>query len=441
MTAVEFPFRFSFEQARRQAKDLQRALRVRAPQALDRLRAHHPEGLKAVPTQLADAQLVVARQHGFESWAKLKAYAKPQTLYQSEMITEGVNEIINGPWEGQVEMLHQLATEALANCGIKPTAMKRAGHMGNFGYSDYGLAVVTGGQTPSHLVTVHYTYDDIFPFDEMHRQVASLCAWLFALGRDTDLDIQTPVADDSGALCQRIDHRPEGPAAVCTVQRWVAGRDIIGEEVWEGWDLKGDRALALEPGAVGKMGALLRQIHAHGQTWARPDGFNRMQNDWQEDLTELEYRFWKKGDKDPKDLALVQQVLQEIAQTRKTQGEPWGLSHGDFRAHNCVVDGDSYKAIDFDLCALSFQYDDIGWFLGDISDPALRQAFLEGYRGRSGLEADFLRLVEGAFIAARMRRCAWGGRYPEGLVEQCRLYEAREKFLLRRSGPEPESVS
>ncbi len=155
----------------------------------------------------------------------------------------------------------------------------------------------------------------------------------------------------------------------------------------------------------------------------------------------MEYRFWKKVDKDPKDLALVQQVLQEIAQTRKTQGEPWGLSHGDFRAHNCVVDGDSYKAIDFDLCALSFQYDDIGWFLGDISEPALRQAFLEGYRGRSGLEADFLRLVEGAFIAARMRRCAWGGRYPEGLVEQCRLYEAREKFLLRRSGPEPESVS
>ena len=431
MTAVEFPFRFSFEQARQQAKDLQQELGASAPQALDRLQTYHPQGLQAVPTQLADAQLVVAREHGFQSWAKLKAYAKPQVFYQSEMITEGINDIINGPWEGQVEMLHQLATEALMNCGHRPTTLQRAGHMGNFGYSDYALAAVTDGQAPSHLVTVHYTYDDKFPFEEMHRQVASLCAWLFALDRDTDLDIQTPLADRSGALCQRIDHRPDGPAGVCTVQRWVAGRDIIGEELWEGWDLKGDRALVLEPGAVGKMGALLGRVHAHGHTWSRPDGFNRMQNDWEEDLTELEYRFWQKGDKDPQDLVLVQRTLQEIAQTRKAQGEPWGLTHGDFRVSNCVVDVDNYKAIDFDLCNLSFQFDDIGWFLVDIAEPALRRAFLEGYQGMSPLGADFLRLVEGALMAARMRRCAWGGGYPEPLVSECRMYRAGEEFLLR----------
>ena len=438
MPAVEFPFRFSFEQARQQAKDLQRALCTNVPQALTRLQTYHPEGLKAVPTQLADAQLIVAREHGFESWAKLKAYAEPQSLYQSEMITEGINDVIKGPWEGQVVMLHQLATEALTNCDLTPTALKLAGHMGNFGYSDYGLAAITDGQAPSHLVTVHYTYDDKFSFDEMHRQVASLCAWLFALGRDTDLDIQTPLADRSGALCQRIDHRPDGPAAVCTVQRWITGRDIVGDEFWEGWDRDGDRALVLEQKAVGKMGALLSQIHTHGRTWSRPDGFNRMRNDWEEDLSELEVRFWQKGDKswqkgdkDPQDLVLVRRALQEIAQTRKAQGELWGLTHGDFRVHNCVVDLDNYKAIDFDLCTLSFQFDDIGWFLVDIAEPALRQAFLEGYRGVSSLAEDFLRLVEGALIAARMRRCAWGGRYPERLVPECRMYLAGEDFLLR----------
>ena len=30
------------------------------------------------------------------------------------------------------------------------------------------------------------------------------------------------------------------------------------------------------------------------------------------------------------------------------QGEPWGLTHRDFRVSNCVVGGDRYKPIDFD---------------------------------------------------------------------------------------------
>ena len=42
--------------------------------------------------------------------------------------------------------------------------------------------------------------DDVFPFDEMHRQVASFCAWLAALEAETDLDIQTPLTDGEGLI-------------------------------------------------------------------------------------------------------------------------------------------------------------------------------------------------------------------------------------------------
>ena len=65
MPAIECPFRFSFEQARRRAKDLQRALKTGEKQALERLDTHHPEKLQARPTKLADAQLVIAREHGY----------------------------------------------------------------------------------------------------------------------------------------------------------------------------------------------------------------------------------------------------------------------------------------------------------------------------------------------------------------------------------------
>lgn len=435
MHTVEFPFRFSFEQARRRAKDLQRALKAGAPQALERLETHHPEKLQAQPTKLADAQLVVAREHGFESWTKLKAYAAPEVLYQNEMITEGKNEVIQGPWEDQENMLHRLAAEALEACGLQGRSLRRVGHMGNFGFSDYALAAEADGR-PTHLVKVHFSYDDVFSFDEMHRQVASLCAWLAALDAQADLDIQAPLADRNGDLCQRIDHRPDGPAAVCTVQRWVKGRDVVGDDIWEGWDLKGDAAVDLTPADLNGMGAVLGRIHVHGRAWPRPDGFNRMRVDWPTDLSELEYRFWKEhqdGDKPAEELELIRRTLDRIARTRRERNEPWGLTHGDFKIHNCVVEqtprGPLHKPIDFDLSSLSYQYDDIGWFLLDISKPALRRAFLDGYAVAASLAADFMSLVEGALIAARVRRCAWGGKYPQQLPGECEQYLAGTAFL------------
>jgi len=435
VTAPQFPFRFSFEQARRRAQDLQRALKADEKQALERLQTHHPLKLQAQPTKLADAQLIVAREHGFESWTELKAYAIPKILYQNEMITEGFNEVIQGPWEDQVKMLHRLAAEALEACGLQGRSLRQVGHMGNFGYSDYALAAEEDGR-PTHLVKVHFTYDDVFPFDEMHRQVASLCAWLAALHTDTALDIQAPLADGDGSLCQRIDHRPDGPAAVCTVQRWIKGEDIIGADLWEGWDLKGDRDVELTIADMQGTGDTLGRIHAHGRAWQRPDGFNRMRVDWPTDLSELEYRFWNErqdGDKPKEELELIRRTLDQIARIRHELNEPWGLAHGDFKAHNCLIDrtpgGPVYKAIDFDLCSLSYQYDDIGWFLLDISKPTLRRAFLDSYAAAASPGADFRPLVEAALIAARVRRCAWGGKYPRLLPGECERYLVGEAFL------------
>jgi hypothetical protein len=117
VTAVTFPFRFNFEQARRQAKDLHRSLREDEVQAVRRLQAHHPERLTAAQARLADAQLTVAREHGFESWAKLKEYARPKALYQSEPITDGENRFLSGRhWEDQEARLRRVADEALAKC-------------------------------------------------------------------------------------------------------------------------------------------------------------------------------------------------------------------------------------------------------------------------------------------------------------------------------------
>jgi ankyrin repeat protein len=67
------------EQLRKQAKDLLKSLKSGNPEALRRFRENHPDHsslleqeMQTAAVSLADAQLVLAREHGFASWPKLK---------------------------------------------------------------------------------------------------------------------------------------------------------------------------------------------------------------------------------------------------------------------------------------------------------------------------------------------------------------------------------
>ena len=65
----------NLEQYKKQAKELRRSVVAGTPAAIERIRQHHPrlgqaglDSLRAL--SLADAQLVLAREHGYESWSK-----------------------------------------------------------------------------------------------------------------------------------------------------------------------------------------------------------------------------------------------------------------------------------------------------------------------------------------------------------------------------------
>jgi pimeloyl-ACP methyl ester carboxylesterase len=72
------PHNPDLEQYRCQAKDLRKALAAREPLALERLRQFHPQGALSRPAKLADAQLVLAREHGFASWPLFAAEVQAQ---------------------------------------------------------------------------------------------------------------------------------------------------------------------------------------------------------------------------------------------------------------------------------------------------------------------------------------------------------------------------
>ena len=67
MPGRELPARPNLEQYRKQAKDLLKAAKAGAPEACARMRKHQP---RSAGLTLADAQFVIAREHGFESWPR-----------------------------------------------------------------------------------------------------------------------------------------------------------------------------------------------------------------------------------------------------------------------------------------------------------------------------------------------------------------------------------
>lgn len=86
----ELPTRPNLEQYKKQAKDLLHDQRLGTSAALVRIARHHPR-LHKLPEAdiriarfiLTDAQLVLAREHGFESWPKLAAHIRTINLINS----------------------------------------------------------------------------------------------------------------------------------------------------------------------------------------------------------------------------------------------------------------------------------------------------------------------------------------------------------------------
>ncbi len=77
MDTKPLPSRPNLEQYKKQAKELLKAYRSSDAEAMRRTKRNHPRfsglsdaGLRSAKFALADAQLVIAREHGFESWPK-----------------------------------------------------------------------------------------------------------------------------------------------------------------------------------------------------------------------------------------------------------------------------------------------------------------------------------------------------------------------------------
>jgi len=97
--------RLSAVQLRKQAKELLQSLRNGDPSAIERLRRHKANVSDPI---LADAQFVLAREHGFESWPRLVHQLQPPALEQHLVIAQDLVAAYNSADAKAVARLNEL---------------------------------------------------------------------------------------------------------------------------------------------------------------------------------------------------------------------------------------------------------------------------------------------------------------------------------------------
>jgi ankyrin repeat protein len=96
----------ALDQLKRQAKELLAAFRDRQPDATAEINGHY-HGADPATFALHDAQLVIARAYGYESWPKLKAYVDGVTVTRlAEAVRTGDLAAVRAMLDARPELVH-----------------------------------------------------------------------------------------------------------------------------------------------------------------------------------------------------------------------------------------------------------------------------------------------------------------------------------------------
>jgi Ser/Thr protein kinase RdoA (MazF antagonist) len=171
-----------------------------------------------------------------------------------------------------------------------------------------------------------------------------------------------------------------------------------------------------------ELGEIAARTHIHSIGWNKPDRFERLI--WNADTVFGSNPTWGDWRNAPSMNPEYQQVMQRmeevIVKRLHAFGEGpdrYGLIHADMRLANLLVDKGTTRLIDFDDCGF-------GWFLYDFAAgisfmedhpqvPALKKAWVKGYRKIRPLSSDEEHEIETFVMLRRMALCAWIGSHSE----------------------------
>jgi Ser/Thr protein kinase RdoA (MazF antagonist) len=282
-------------------------------------------------------------------------------------------------------LLDNVARQALAEYDMSGFTLMFIRHSDNVTYKV---------ETPSlgaYLLRIHVPVTDAMGAHGADTSaVNSELLWLEALSRDTDLILQKPVRNQTGALVTQVKVENSASPVNCTLMHWVDGqpyhRDLDSEET------------------AHQIGEILAKLHIHVSQWQIPEGFKRPKRDigyFEEVLrgfqpalndgrvSSSDYSEFKTS------IALLTETLRSLEESRQTHG----LIHADTHKGNMLYHDGKIRLIDFSFCAFGNFMFDLGVCFSDMKE-SLHQGFLEGYQSLRALPDDYQRLIEGFFVGS-----------------------------------------
>ena len=221
--------------------------------------------------------------------------------------------------------------------------------------------------------------------------------WLSSMCREATLPVPEPALTLAGRPCTQAAVPGVPGKRVCSLLRWVKGRELEREEV--------------QPHHYTALGELMAKMHRHSANWQPPAGSSKRKYDWdglfrkEKKDGSLSNEIWQLLP--PEFVEAFEVVSREVKQIMDRWGKgptDYGLIHGDLgMGANVLVWKEDVRVIDFDDSGFGYYMYDLSIVLEDSQDHQIqsrfRDALLEGYTRILPLSDDQLKSID-LFLAA-----------------------------------------
>lgn len=223
--------------------------------------------------------------------------------------------------------------------------------------------------------------------------------WMERLGRDTNLSLRVPIADEEGRFIQNVKD-------ICCGVMFT---------YMEGTPLE-DQSPERLPIWFERLGEITAVLHTHARSWDEARrlprfcwnyetmlGTGAIWGDWRNvpSLTPQMSAILEQADR------VIHRRLMEYGMTR----ENYGLIHGDLRGSNILIDGARMSVIDFDDCGYGWYMQDLAASLSFIETEKyvgeLIRAWLIGYQKKVRLSRRDKDMIDTFLVMRRIQLLAW----------------------------------
>jgi Ser/Thr protein kinase RdoA (MazF antagonist) len=239
--------------------------------------------------------------------------------------------------------------------------------------------------------------------------IASELAWLMDLRASGTAITPRPVEGRDGELIQQMGHPRMARPRHVVLSEWESGTEP---------GIHDDLAPAFET-----LGEIAARMHLHVRSWKQPSGFTRFTWDFETALGEEAPHWgrWRDGlGMDAAKEKLFGRTVELIGSRLAAYGkgsDRFGLTHGDLRLANLLIDGPAVKVIDFDDCGFSwFMYDaatPVSFYEHEPQVPGLIEAWKTGYRRVAALSREDEAEIPTFVMLRRLLLVAWIGSHSE----------------------------